>query len=414
MKEVPKVTLFLKNQRKDGKWNLYFTVKRIRFSSGIAVRKSALSKEGYFRRSQLSEVDYDKLIQLKKDLESMLVYSSAEDLKEAWKKKLIKPEAPAEKISDLLSVPAWKALEDFRKKNLSEATLSKYKYTAKRLKSFNEMLPASQLNNPEVVDQFVDYLLNKHINPNTGELGISPVSAWNYLKCIISFINDNLDFYRSLQVKNNLPRSEKIAYSLTKEELSMIEAADFAYNSSLYRTKMFLLAGVHIGARYSELVMLTEENIIEENNTVLIAYLPVKKPAMQKIDPVYIPISSKLQKYLDEIKSNLKNLRGHLLPPIPLQDLNVNLKALIKELEINRKIKIAGYENSRYTVKSDYLYNQISSHVIRKTHTTLSLESGIPMHVVMKNTGRNDSRSMRPYMDLTEYQKRKQELDNLY
>lgn len=98
---------------------------------------------------------------------------------------------------------------------------------------------------------------------------------------------------------------------------------------------------------------------------------------------------------------------GHCLPQIPNQVMNRYLKRISKDCGLNSKMTVVEYHGSQRSEVTCEKWGLMGTHAGRRTFICNALKMGIPPTVVMQWTGHNDYRAMRPYIDVTDSQRKK-------
>ncbi|MEM7161696.1 MAG: tyrosine-type recombinase/integrase [Bacteroidota bacterium] len=230
-------------------------------------------------------------------------------------------------------------------------------------------------------------------------------------------------FYNYLELERNIPvgvyhksfyvPSEEIPIiALNPEQLRYI-LNDKGFNErvqekSLEKIRDIFVFGCTVALRVSDLLSLTQKNLIIENG---VHYLRVKSKKTHTYTSVKLPT------YALEILFKYKDRRGErgkvktLLPSISAAYLNSSLKKMAALLEDNfvfvktrerRGKQIVVYKDpirkAHYT-----LADHISTHTMRRTAITNMLSLGMPEHLVRKISGHSaNSREFFRYVELAQ------------
>ncbi|HFJ8773067.1 tyrosine-type recombinase/integrase [Enterococcus faecium] len=177
-------------------------------------------------------------------------------------------------------------------------------------------------------------------------------------------------------------KKEKDGY-LSKEEVQMIASKQkSSHQQSRYSliTKFLFLTGL----RYGELISLTESDYDGNKITVSGTYdyeLKIKTTTKNTGSYRTIELSSNAKEIIDQlIEENklIKNNKDKYIfiskngNPISIQAYNQSLRAVSKELNIDKKV---------------------SSHMLRHSHISLLTELGIPLKAIMDRVGHEDSKT---------------------
>lgn len=115
-------------------------------------------------------------------------------------------------------------------------------------------------------------------------------------------------------------------------------------------------------------------------------------------DTLVIEINDKAQKILDKYSGF--DFDGLALPPLSNQKMNQYLKDLCEIAGFNSLISIPTFIEGVRIDQSVPKWQLISTHAARRTFICHALSIGIPPQVVMRWTGHNDYKAMKPYIDV--------------
>lgn len=90
------------------------------------------------------------------------------------------------------------------------------------------------------------------------------------------------------------------------------------------------------------------------------------------------------------------------LPVISNQKMNDYLKELAELAEINEPVREVYYKGSERIEETTPKYALLSTHAGRRTLICNALSLGIAPQVVMKWTGHNDYKAIKPYIDIAD------------
>ncbi len=209
------------------------------------------------------------------------------------------------------------------------------------------------------------------------------------IKTFFSFIDKDLvpglgKFHKDFYVR----KEEIPVLVLLPEQLNfLISNMDFENRLSpkLKRTKDFFVFGCTVALRVSDLLKLTESNLIK---TTKGWYLRVVSKKTQTETQVKLPDYS-----IDIINRN-RTKGKYLLPRITLSNLNKNIKELIETAGWTEPMpKVRSKQGKPVEVKNDKgnsqlrFCDQVTSHAMRRTAITTMLILGVPEQVVRKISG---------------------------
>jgi hypothetical protein len=90
------------------------------------------------------------------------------------------------------------------------------------------------------------------------------------------------------------------------------------------------------------------------------------------------------------------------LPVISNQKMNDYLKELAELAEINEPVREMYYKGNQRIDEVTPKHALLGTHAARRTFICNALSLGIPPQVVMKWTGHNDYKAMKPYIDIAD------------
>lgn len=180
-------------------------------------------------------------------------------------------------------------------------------------------------------------------------------------------------------LKNPVKKYQADDVHLTKEEVAIIETIELP-RQSLERVRDLFLIGVYSGQRYSDYSVFERADVIGE--------LIIKR-AEKTENESFIPLHPKLKKLLDKYEWKL--------PVLSEMKFNKHIKTICSMANIDEEIKETVYRGDQKKVNYHKKYDMVSSHTARRTFITLSAESGMPDHIIMKITGIRDPKTLQKY-----------------
>ena len=163
-------------------------------------------------------------------------------------------------------------------------------------------------------------------------------------------------------------------------------------SGALSKTRDLFCFCAFTSLRYSDMATLKRTDIIDDT-----IYVTSHKTHDR------LPII--LNKYAKDILGKYKGgsyYNDTALPVISNQKMNDYLKDLCELCEINTPITRVGYRKGQRYEETYPKYQLIGTHAGRRTFICFALSNGVPPQVVMKWTGHNDYKAMRPYIDIAE------------
>jgi integrase len=265
------------------------------------------------------------------------------------------------------------------KKQLGQAlrNLREFKQATKRSMHFDSI-------DIEFYDEFVDFLTKKNYGKNT---------IGTLIKNLKVFMNEAVDrnLTTNLQFKNKRFRtveepSETIY--LTEKEIKRIHDLDLSDNVRLEKVRDLFIIACYTGLRFSDLVELRNENIINKGTVVRIT-------TVKTGEVVIIPLKG-------FVKEILKKYKG--IPPqaISNQKMNEYLKELGEKAELSDDVIISctrGGKRHRETFKKHEL---ITTHTARRSFATNAYLQNVPTISIMKITGHRTEKSFLKYIKISQ------------
>lgn len=203
--------------------------------------------------------------------------------------------------------------------------------------------------------------------------------------------NDNLA-YRAFHP--TLKKTQRQVIYLTKEELSRIRNLELDQDHSrleLVRDIFLFLCFSRL--RYSDTYNLRRGDIKEDS------FESVNIKTWKRVSIEFNEITSDiLQKYKD-----FPSKDDRALPCYTNQALNREIKELCQLAGINDEIHVVSYKGNERKEERHPKWELVGTYTGRRTFIVNALSLGIPPNVVMKWTGHNDYKAMKPYIDIVDF-----------
>lgn len=183
-------------------------------------------------------------------------------------------------------------------------------------------------------------------------------------------------------------------FALSVEEVKMLENLDLSGRISLQRTRDMFVFCCYTGLRFSDAMKLRWNDV--GMNTINV----VTKKTNQCIE---IPITRQMRDILERYYGRQSDT---VFPATSNTSYNAQLHTVGRMAGIDEdwvKIKQCGSEMTTIRLKK---YQCLSSHVARRTFSTIALQQGIPTEVIMSITGHTTSRILQNYMKISSKVKR--------
>lgn len=202
--------------------------------------------------------------------------------------------------------------------------------------------------------------------------------------------NSNRDFET---FSPKLKDTEKKVIFLEWDELMKLYYFEFTENKKyLERVRDIFCFCCFTSLRYSDVANLKRHNII--NDKIVIT-------TVKTSDTISIELNDYSREILDKYK-NMKYPENKALPVLTNQKMNLYIKEVGYICGINAPVTITYYKGNKRIDETFKKYELLGTHCGRRTFICNALMMGIQLEVVMKWTGNNDYKSMKPYIDIAD------------
>lgn len=339
---------------------------------------------------------YTDIQEIFKEFEVQDIIPTPQQLKESFndRNKQPEPESKQDKEEVPQSVVFEKAFKQFIKEcgtqnSWGNATYEKFAAVKNHLNNFDKNLSFETLTEPKLME-YVNYLRGSLDMRNTTiEKQIS------YLKWFLRWstkkgYNNCRDFE---DFKPKLKSTKKKVIFLTWKELNQLRECIIPETKKyLERVRDVFLFSCFTGLRHSDIYNLRKSDIKENH---------IEITTIKTADSLIIDLNNHSKAVLDKYKDvHFENDKA--LPVISNQKMNDYLKELAELAEINEPVRETYYKGSERIEEVTPKYALLGTHAGRRTFICNALSLGIPPQVVMKWTGHNDYKAMRPYIDIAD------------
>ena len=407
----------LESRKKDGKpvvenvpirMRVIYHSQRIEFTTGyrIDVAKWDTDKQRVKNgctnklKQSASEINadllkyYTDIQEIFKEFEVQDTIPTPQQLKDSFNDRHKQPEPEPEKVEVPQSVVFKKAFKEFVKECGSQnswgsATYEKFAAVENHLKNFENNLSFNALTEAKLME-YVNYLRSTLDMRNTTiEKQIS------YLKWFLRWstkkgYNTNRAFE---DFKPKLKNTKKKVIFLTWKELNQLRECVIPETKKyLERVRDVFLFSCFTGLRHSDIYNLRKSDIKENH---------IEITTIKTADSLIIDLNNHSKSILDKYKDvHFENDKA--LPVISNQKMNDYLKELAEIAEINEPVRETYYKGNERIDEVTPKYALLGTHAGRRTFICNALSLGIPPQVVMKWTGHNDYKAMKPYIDIAD------------
>ncbi|HMR85544.1 MAG TPA: phage integrase SAM-like domain-containing protein [Niabella sp.] len=331
--------------------------------------------------------------QIFKEFEVKEQIPSAEQIKTAFSKTINKKsDIPRESPSTQTSFDTvfnQFTRECGRQNNWSESTYGKFAAVKNHLTAFNPKLD---------FDFFTETGLNDYVEflRETKEMRNSTVGKQvGYLKWFLrwAYKKGHHNNFAYDTFKPKLKSTKKKVIFLSWEELNKLRKYKIPANKQhLERIRDLFLFSCFTGLRYSDLVNLRRSDIKENH---------IEITTIKTADSLIIELNDHSKAIIEKYR-DIAFEHGRALPVISNQKMNDYLKDLAELAEINEPVRETYYKGNKRIDTITPKYTLLGTHAGRRTFICNALSLGIPAQVVMKWTGHNDYKAMKPYIDIAD------------
>lgn len=320
---------------------------------------------------------------------------SQEEFKKLFNEKIGKDKKPQKSI--------FEYHQDFmvdqgRENQWTEATYKEHATIRKHLLKFAPKLEFSDLTE-KGLSLFVEYMQSVRINSKkTGMKNTTVRKNLDNLKWFLRWAAEkgyNTEMaFMSYQPKLKTVKN-KILF-LTWEELITMYNFDLSNNDTLEKVRDVFCFCCFTSLRYSDVAHLRRSDVFDS----YIQITTIKTYENLKIE-LNDRSKSILNKYRD---ANLPN--DLALPVISNQKMNEYIKEIGSMCNINTPITVIYYKGGNRIEEIRPKHELISTHCARRTFISNAIMMGIPPEIVMKWTGHEDYKAMKPYIDIADQAKK--------
>lgn len=367
------------------KWN--DAEKRVKKNCTNRLQQSASEINGYLDKlsSELQTVF--------KEFEVLEILPTTTQLKDAFNKKLDKE---SKNLKDDIFLYLFDEFiqECGSQNNWSEATIKKFITLKNHLKSYDENMTFQSLDENKLND-FAYFLLNKQ------ELRNSTIEKHiKYFKWFLRWATKK-GYNKNSAFQSYKPKLKIIAKKvifLNWDELNQLREFEIPKSKNyLEKVRDVFLFQCFTGLRHSDVYNLKWTDIKD-------TYFEIT--TIKTMDSLKIDLNTYSREILEKYKDcHLKENKA--LPVMSNQKMNDYLKELGELAGLNETIRETYYKGNQRIDEIMPKYNLLSSHAGRRTFICISLSLGIPAHTVMKWTGHKDYKAMRPYIDVSDKDRKK-------
>ena len=276
-----------------------------------------------------------------------------------------------------------------KQNNWTDSTYEKFAAVKTHLTNFNSKLTFEVLDESGLTE-YVEYLRDKK-NLRNSTIGKQVGFLKWFLRWAFKKGHHNNNAFESFKPK--LKNTQKKVIFLTWNELNKLRDYKIpATKQYLERVRDVFLFTCFTGLRHSDVYNLKTSDIKDNH---------IEITTVKTADSLIIELNNHSKSILDKYKDvHFEN--NKVLPVITNQKMNEYLKELAELAEINEPVRETYYKGNQRIDEVTPKHDLLGTHAGRRTFICNALSLGIPPQVVMKWTGHNDYKAMKPYIDIAD------------
>lgn len=336
---------------------------------------------------------YTDIQNIFKEFEVKDISPTSEQLKTAFAKRS-KANNSEETESEKSTATFMNVFDEFLKEcgkqnNWTDSTYEKFAAVKTHLTNFNSNLTFEVLDESGLTE-YVEYLRDKK-NLRNSTIGKQIGFLRWFLRWAFKKGHHNNNAFESFKPK--LKNTQKKVIFLTWNELNKLRDYKIpATKQYLERVRDVFLFTCFTGLRHSDVYNLKTSDIKDNH---------IEITTVKTADSLIIELNNHSKSILDKYKDvHFENNKA--LPVITNQKMNEYLKELAELAEINEPVRETYYKGNQRIDEVTPKYDLLGTHAGRRTFICNALSLGIPPQVVMKWTGHNDYKAMKPYIDIAD------------
>lgn len=274
------------------------------------------------------------------------------------------------------------------KNNWTLSTIKRLTTAKNHLNGFDKDLTFDDIT-LDILDRYVEHLYKKDLRNSSIDKLIS------HLKWFLRWSKEK-GFTNNVVFENFKPKFKTVPKKvifLSWDEINQLKEYQIAESKQyLERVRDVFLFLCYTGLRYSDVYNLKRGNIKDNH---------IEMTTIKTTDSLIIELNNYSREILEKYKDyHFKDNKA--LPVISTQRMNDYIKELAELAGINEPIRETYYKGNKRIEIENPKYSLLSTHAGRRTFICNSLAMGIPVHTIMKWTGHNDYKAMKPYVGVAD------------
>lgn len=332
-----------------------------------------------------------------KEFELLERYPTKTELEEAFNSRMLDK---AVKSVRKVKTKFWEAFSLFinsesSKNSWQYSTIQKFNTLGEHIKNWKAQ-PRFEDFSEKGLTAFLTFLREKENLSNE-----TIVKQFANLKWFLRWALRN-NYHKSTVFENYKPKlatTKKKIIFLTIDEIRKLKACELPENKAyLERVRDVFIFCCFTGLRHSDVYNLRRSDVKDDH---------IEVTTIKTADTLSIDLNDEARRILDKYKE-CEFPDNKALPVISNQKMNDYLKELCKLAGFDEKIHLTKYHGSDRIDMVYHKYELIGTHQGRKSFICNALAAGIPVNVVMKWTGHNDYKAIKPYIEVADTIKAKE------
>lgn len=296
-------------------------------------------------------------------------------------------------------------IEQGRESQWEEATYKEHRTVQRRLKEFAPKLEFEDLTE-KGLSKFVDYMHT--IQVNSKKKGLKNSSIRKNLDNLKWFLRwaTNKGYNKEMAFTTFQPKLKEVKnviVYLTWEELMKVYNFTFPSSCShLEKVRDAFCFCCFTSLRYSDLANLKRSSVFDDH---------IQVTTIKTYETLRIELNNYSKELLDKYKDE-KFPNDLALPVISNQKMNDRLKEIGEVCGIDSPVSVTYYKANERVDEVYKKYELLTTHCGRRTFISNAIMLGIAPEIVMKWTGHEDYRTMKPYIAIAD--KAKKDAMNLF
>ena len=270
----------------------------------------------------------------------------------------------------------------------AKSTYQKFTTIREHLFSFDNYLNFHIIDESKM-QKYVQWLYKKDLRNTTIAKNIDCVRWFLRWAARKGYYNGNLHETFKPKFKGIDGNSKEIIF-LTHDELQSLQ--NFVGKEYLEHVRDVFLFCCFTGLRYSDVAQLTKTDISHDT---------IKIVTQKTSESLTIELNKHSKAILNKYK-NIKFAQDKALPIISNAKMNLYLKELGRQCELNTPQKIVYFQGNTRKENIYPKWTLLTTHCARRTFVVNAFYLGIPSEVIMRWTGHADFKAMKPYIKIVD------------